>query len=227
MAFSGIISVGLPSGELANLEDALSGIPNGARIATYTAINDTMRSEKTDLNKRLREIVNLPAAEVRDRIQITKIATQDNLSGELTLDYRAVPLRKFKPRYRRGAGVTVQTLLDKPAQAFAWMFAGKIPNAAKAFVFARVMSAAKVVPKHGRYAGRILKRGPNKGKLMMRQPIRETFGVSVLKALESRPELIDQVAADTEEKFASRLRSKLDWLLENPNAATGRKARHI
>lgn len=227
-AFTGLVQVNVSKADLQMAEDSLAAIPNGAKIAIYTAINDTLRSERTDLGRRLREIINLPAAEVRDRIKVAKQATSASLEGALEVDYQKVSLRKFKGwRYHQRAGVTVQQMTNMPAMTFAYFFAGNIPNAAKQFIFSRVVGAAKYIPKHGRYANRILKRGSNKGKLMMRQPLKERAGVSVLKAMESKPGLIDEVAEDTAQKFAARLQSKVDWLLANPSATTKRKERHI
>jgi hypothetical protein len=108
--------------------------------------------------------------------------------------------------------VAVTTVKHEGVQVFKHMFRRTMASGHTG-VFERVKGAAKVVPHNGRYDGRRIKRGPRKGQFLLRQPIKEAFGPSVLKAFELAPGLADEALRDISAKLEERLVSKVEWQL--------------
>src|SRR5688500_17433305 len=88
----GAISHGISEAEIRQIQDTLSAVEGGAEVAIRAAINDTLKYARTQLGRRIRDHLNLKLADVRDRIHVRQQATEDNLVGVISLDYRRVPL---------------------------------------------------------------------------------------------------------------------------------------
>ena len=209
---AGTITVAASAPQLARLEADLAHVRDGAKRALSAAINDTLRSGRTQLTRRMREHLNLKAGDVRDRIQITKRPSGTDLEGVLRLDYQAVRLQLFRPRASKKGGVIVTTTKADVGQRFRHYFSARMASG-HVGVFRRVPGSPKVRPQRGRYAGAMFKRGPKKGQAILRQQIQETFGPSVLAAFEKAPNLADEALAELGETFEARLNSKIQWLL--------------
>jgi hypothetical protein len=97
--------------QLADVQELLEHIKNGADTAMRMAINDTVSKERTDSNKAIREQVKLPAGYVKEKLKVRK-ATRANVSGAISAESRGTPMTRFPyTAYKRG-GVGVQI---KPA----------------------------------------------------------------------------------------------------------------
>lgn len=216
---NGRISVSISTVQLAELEETLKAIPNGARTAIRSAINDTLKYGRTALTNQMADVLNLKKSDIRQRINIARRAMGNNLEGVLKLDYQAVPLQKFSgSTSRRPPLAAITTLKGKPPITYKHRFRQRMQSGHLG-IFERAKGANKIRPTKGTYAGRIIKRGPNKGKPLLRQPIIESFGISVVRAFDLDPELQDRALANIADKFQERLASKVQWQLSKASSA--------
>lgn len=216
---NGRISVSISTVQLAELEETLKAIPNGARTAIRSAINDTLKYGRTALTDQMSDVLNLKKADIRQRINVAQRAVGNNLEGVLKLDYQAVPLQKFSNSIsRRPPLASITTLKGKPPITYKHRFRQRMQSGHLG-IFERAKGANKIRPTKGTYAGRIIKRGPNKGKPLLRQPIIEAFGISVVRAFDLDPALQDRAMANIADKFQERLASKVQWQLSKASSA--------
>jgi hypothetical protein len=131
------VAIQFRAADLAFAEAMLEAIPNGARTAIRSAINDTLKRERTDMTALVADHLNLGPAEIRKRITITDRPTAYSLSGTLTVGYEGVPLEKFKPTVTKGAGASVTMLKDKGPETFKHAFGAKMPGSGHRGVFSR------------------------------------------------------------------------------------------
>lgn len=212
------IAIAASVGQLAYAEETLRAVPGGAQVAIRGAINDTLKWARTQLVRLIGEQINLRARDIRDRINIVKRASGGDLEGVIKIDYKAVPLIDFRARFSKRNGVTATIFKGDGAQAFRHQFKATMASS-HVGAFQRVKGAPKAIPKHGRYSGRTIKRGPNKGQQILRQPIKEAFAVSVLAAFARNPDLQQQALGGIATKFAERLASKVQWQLQKASTA--------
>lgn len=214
-----LLKVGANTSQLEYARATLAAVPNGYRNAVRAAVNDTVRSQRTGIARKIKEDLNLPYGEIRDRIA-PRLAKGDSLEGGLTIDHHPVPLQDFKARFREksGGGVTATMIKPMGPQVFKHNFRATM-SSGHVGIFANQVDRAKVIPQSGAYAGRRIKRGPRKGQPVLRRPIAEAFGVSVMRTLEVKEGLLDQVVTDTADVFATRLASKVTWQLSKATTA--------
>lgn len=213
------ISVSVSRAQLAEIEETLKAIPSGAKTAIRAAINDTLKSGRSSLTDEMAGVLNLKKSDIRQRITIQKKATSNSLEGVIKIDYWPVPLQKFSnSTSRRPPLAPIVTLKGKPAQTFKHRFRQRMQSGHLG-IFERAKGANKVRPTKGTYAGRIIKRGPNKGKPLLRQPIVEAFGISVVRAFDLDPALQQRALSDIADKFQERLASKVQWQLSKASSA--------
>jgi hypothetical protein len=260
-------TISLDKATLQHVQDSLAAIPNGARIALYTAINDTLKSERAELVRRMGAHINAKASDIRDEIKVHKTASAEDMSGELRISYKALPLGEFKglrdTQRTSKRGVTVQPLKNQAAMQFKHAFtatvtAGKTGTHKGVFLREKLTSLKRMTPQAlldtGWFAtisearSALSGEGRRNAFLGVRQhrmrlrswlaretvsgyasrlPIMELFGPSVVAAFEIDPEIQRITFEDTQEKLAERVRSKVDWLLDNPSVVKSRALRHI
>ncbi len=208
----GQLSVGISQLEIQAIEAELSSIDGGATKVIKSAINDTLKHIRTGLVRKMRDVLKLLAKDVRERIKPKQLATDDNLVGVLSIDYRPVPLMDFKPRFRKSMGVAVTTIKGQGVQTFKHMFRAQMQSG-HVGAFERDPTAPFRPMTRGYWAGRRIKRGPRKGKLIVREPIREAYGPSIVAAFEKTPDLADSVLEDADAYFRARLDSKIEFML--------------
>lgn len=90
----------------------LDGVANGAQIAIRSAINDTLKSGRTEWVRETKEHLNAPAAEIRKRIAITGRPTAFALAGTLTAKNDPIRFEDFKPKWSKSGGITVTGIKD-------------------------------------------------------------------------------------------------------------------
>lgn len=217
----GNIAVSVSQAEVAEIEQTLDGIANGATTAIRAAINDTLRAGRTILARMAKEVLNLPYGEILDRISIKQLATADNLVGVLRIDYGPVSLREFKAKFSRAVGVTVTTIREEGAEVFKHMFRATMASGHTA-IFENEAYVPKAVPTEGSYtlaarqarqaaAGR---KHPHKLQAVVaRKIIQETYGPSVVAVFEHSEDLVEEALSGLNDKFHQRLASKIDWQL--------------
>lgn len=196
------VSIGLSAADLRGLQDDLRGVRNGARIAIYTAINDTLKSGRAELVRRMREHLTAKAGEVRDRIKVTKPARQDDLFGRMAVDYKAVPLAEFKGSASK-RGVTAQPIKGQPAQTFKHAFRATMKSTHTGyFARARVLALPRATVSAAMRTGNFATEAEARMSLaiMRRDPKYLTTGLRLKRSRTQGP-----YVAATVHGFASRL----------------------
>lgn len=117
----GTISVGIDPGQRAYLEQTLSAVAGGAKRAIVSAINRTLSHARTNVSKRIREVLDLKKSEVDDRIKIASKPQGDDFSGSIRISYEPVPLSRF-PHSVTKRGVFVSIFKGQTRQRFRRMF---------------------------------------------------------------------------------------------------------
>ncbi len=94
--------------------------PEQVKRATSRAINHTLGVIKTDVNKSIRSIYNLSAADVRDNLEIRK-ATLENLKGFIKANRAPLSVSKFNPVSisLSGSGF-IRGSIDRKSKGFAF-----------------------------------------------------------------------------------------------------------
>jgi len=206
--------------DLAYVNSMLSGIKGGAPRAIESAINDELRHARTAISSALREHLTLSKARTDKSIHIER-ASRATLRGLIWLDWRGIALVQYAHKaltrkYRNFApGVWVNVRTDRGWETIPKAFKAGLPYGREGKSRMAILRrfGEKVVPKRGRYAGRIVTRGPRKGEPLMRQPLRELGGPSVLAAWQNAPGLADKELKDIDARLSKRLASKVEWLL--------------
>jgi hypothetical protein len=228
----GLLQLNVSEEEIRGVVDALGGAEKNATAIVRSAINDTLRHGVTSLVGQLKDVLNVRrVGDIRDHIKVKQLASAENLSGIIRIDYQALALFDFKSTFRKRSGVTATLIKGAGAENFKHMFRATMQSGHVGY-FEREISVPKRVPTQGRYAPKIVGpkqrvegvrlrnrrtarrvlRAPGSGTL--RQPIKETFGPSVLSAFEKTPDLAETALADLGDYFRKRLDSKIAWQLE-------------
>lgn len=190
----------------------LGGLEKDAGMALRTAGNETLRKFRTELVKLIGTEHLAKKSEIRERVYISQGFVGSKLQGAVSVNRHQVPLDDFKIRFSKKAGAAVQMLASSPLQRFQHAFKAKMKSG-HVGAFQRVKGAMKTSPDSGTYAKRILKRGPRKGLYMLRQPIKELFGVPVVRTFEIKPQIQQQATQNLAATFDKSLKRKIDWIL--------------
>jgi hypothetical protein len=212
------IKLGLSAGELAYVGQMLNDSQPKIRQALRSAVSETLNFGRTLIGRRIREHLNLKAGDVRKAIKISKRPSGSNVDGIISLDYQPMALAKFGARYTRSKGTTVTIVKDRGPQTFAKMFKASMASGHTG-IFQRIKNEPKRRAQRGSYANRLIKRGPRKGQPILRQPIKEGYGVAVMRAFEMAPGMEAEILAEMQQKLRERVRSKIDWILSKQSAA--------
>lgn len=152
--------------------------------ATTRALNRTLRGTVTDTKRLIAKRINLTQSEVAKQIR-SKPATKK--TGNT---YQAVMtvkggfkrnLASFKSlrKTKKGLSGKIWKTQTKYPGAFIWTRTISAGGTAKT-AFHRVKGADKVVTSKGTYRGKRIQRGPRKGSIIKRQPIKPIYGDSVI-----------------------------------------------
>jgi len=156
--------------------------------ATSAALNRTVAGMKTDSRKYIAQQTKIKGTKaggnpIAKRIQVVKARKTFHVASikMSRLKSREYPnLIHFSLKIKKPN--IVRSYLAGPKRSkIKHTFVGKIPNGDKQLAWHRDKgNPTKVVPKQGRYKGRVIKRGPHKGQKLKRQPIKPTFGPSIM-----------------------------------------------
>lgn len=206
---SGSVSVLVDDGQIAAIQKQLGDIADASSVIG-PALNETATHIRAEATRRIREDLNLNAGEVRAHIKITKKAGGEEMTAVVTIDYQKVALEDFNARFRgkSGGGVRVTTVRPEGPKVFKHMFQATMQSGHIGIFENRL--DAKHVAKGGRYAGRLIKRGPRKGQPILRHGVSESYGPSVVASGENAPSLMDDLAEDGAEYFEKRVASKIE-----------------
>lgn len=198
--------------------DALLGdIAGGVNKALVAAVNQTMRSFKTQLTDLLGDVLLAKRGEILDSVKLNRGAYQGkagvHLEGTVTVSRSHIAMHDFKTKYTKRSGATSQFVAGGPVQQFNYVFRARMQTG-HVGAFQRIVTEGKSAPGKGTYAGRKIKRGPRKGQPVTRQRIKEMFGPSAVTAIEKNPSLLQTAQDKLEETFDKVLESKIDWMLK-------------
>jgi hypothetical protein len=207
------LDIGLDAINIA--EEALRGIPNGAKKAISAAINETLPKMRGSANKGIQDGLNIIKSDINDHINITNRSNATDLSGVVEIDYAAASLRQFKAKSTKG-GVVATTVKAQGPQTYKHYFIPLPGNP----VYGRTYTSPKRQMTSGRYAGAVIKRGPRKGQPILRQGIEKKYGPAPVTAFQMTPELSDKVMNDSAEAFQKAVERKIEWQLATGSAAS-------
>lgn len=207
------VKVSAKQSDVAYVESMLEGLVKAQGVVLRTAVNETLRRFRTRLTDLLSREHLVGKHDVRERVFIAEGAHKDSYEGRLAVSHARVPLYDFKIRFTKRGGARVQMLASKGPEVFKHAFKGTM-DTGHVGAFQRVKGAAKIAPARGKYAFRTIKRGPRKGQLIKRQPIKELFGPPVVRAFDVVEGLIEEASGDLETMFDDILDRKLKWQLE-------------
>jgi len=183
----------------------LAGLPRRARSILSQTLNDGAKHAATEATRRVRETWNIKIRAAKAQLPITR-SNAETLRATIRVKGGPIALMAFGPKQtRRGISIKVrrgkQTVLR---HAFlATMQSGHTG------VFYR--RGPKVQPRRGRYAGRIIKRGPRSGQPLLRQRIYERYVVSMPTMVRG---LWPEIEADARAYLNLRLHQQIARALE-------------
>lgn len=196
--------------EMKLVMDLLSGVKNGAKVAISHALNKTASYGKTKLVRRLSVDMTARRAAVAKRIRVVK-ATRANLHAEIVIvGGQGLSLASFSPKDMKRGGVSVRIAGQRIK--FHNAFMGRDPFKKTWQVYQRT-GGEKVAPKRGRYANRLITRGPRKGQPLLREPLESLKGPSVAGVYEQNHTLAAEVMGDLSKQLSVNLNHEVKWLL--------------
>ena len=151
--------------------------------ATTRALNRTLRGTVTDTKRLIAKRLNLSQANIAKEIRSKPASKKTGNLYQATMIVKGGfkrNLASFKPSVtKKGLSGKIWDTRTKYPSAFIWkrtISAGSTAETA----FHRVKGADKVATTKGSYHGRKIKRGPRKGSVIKRQPIKPIYGDSVV-----------------------------------------------
>jgi len=172
-----------------DVEQAANNLLNYQRKKLPTAVtrtlNKTIRGVLTDTKRLMAKRIGMTQKEIADRTKLT-FSTSTNLvaSMEIRGERRVPNMSAFRARQMK-KGVSARVWERR--RVYKGTFIVQRRGGKKDTVFKRVHGAKKVRPTKGRYAGKVIKRGPRKGQPVLRQPIAPVFGTSLRRAFVAFP----------------------------------------
>jgi hypothetical protein len=221
------LNIRVPAEQRARVDALFAGMKGGASAVLSAATNDTARYAKTLIADSLREVMDVrDPKEVNKHVFVARQASKSDPTAVVAIDWQAIPLNRYgfdevvsEGRTKHtiaGGGISATPVQGLPLLAFRSAFqkgpAGAVP------IFMRDRLLSKIAPSKGRYAGRVVTRGPRKGQPILRQPLKKVFGTSAVAAFQVAPGLEAEAVAAVDAKFAERVESKIDWQLSKGTA---------
>lgn len=182
---------------MADIKKHLASQPVKMRTAGRDALNRTMEQARTVTATALSGAMSAKKSSVMKRLSLLK-ATMNNISAAMIIrGGRGVNLASFGARQTK-KGVTATIYGEK--KSFPDMFIVPGLNGNKIVVW-RV--GAKRAMVKGKYAGRIIKRGPRAGQPLLRQALSAQYGPSVAEAWEKTPGM-EKITSDAVNGFLDK-----------------------
>lgn len=176
---------------LNRVRSSLGDMHRRAPQAISGAINETLQEAKTDLSRRVREILNLPKKNVDSRIALVK-SRPNKLGGEVRLKHEKRPgLFAFGAREVR-TGVSYKLKRSGSRQTVKHAFIAKKRGQAHENVFIRAMVGGK---RAGRY------------------PLRRLMGLSPWAAIAYPPGVVEEVFSEAQQAFEKNIQQRIDGII--------------
>ena len=158
---------------LDEIEQALNEYPKIAEAAIISGLNKVAVQARNAAVKAIRRSRNIPASRLKRNLKVTRRARKGSLLAEITAVGKSAGLINYKARQIK-KGVSAEVIKgDRKVHEDA--FIATVLHGGRG-VFKR--KGPKKVPTQGRYLGRKIKRGPDKGKPLKRQPLEKLWGPS-------------------------------------------------
>lgn len=200
--------------QIAQAEALLKDIEGAADKALRAAVSQTSRDFRSALTDDLAKEILAKRGEILSRVTSKNTSSQGEYGGVISVSRGRLPIQDFKTtRVGKRAGVRVQMRQSGPVETFKHAFRARMQSG-HVGIFGRKFPAAKVAPRSGSYAGRTIKRGPRKGQLLTRTPIKELFGLPVIDVFDKSPGFLDAAAEKLQQKFDDILQQKIQWQLD-------------
>jgi hypothetical protein len=113
-----MISIQIDTTGLRELRDMLEAAPHGFHAAVARSLNRAAESAAVAVSRELARETGAGVRAVRREVQVTRYAQPEDLTAEITISGKPLPLSAFAPR-DVAAGVSVRTL-GGPARGVAW-----------------------------------------------------------------------------------------------------------
>lgn len=190
--------------------------------AVKQSVNTAIKGGRTDVTNALKKRITMPVRAIQNRIKVVqaKGSSINTIVAKLSVpprragkefsnlgSFKLQKVRKSVKGKRRlsasgvGARVWGEKKYKKYEGAFVWTRAGAAEGSSAVTVFRRVRNAPKVKPSKriggsgGDMGIRKHKRGPKKGQVILRQPIKPVWGASVTREFVRRNRTDIRVAA--------------------------------
>ncbi len=175
-------------------------------LATVSAINKTLKNTQVEASKQIRRELNLPAAQVKDRLDIHR-ANLSRQAGHIRVSRRSVPVMAFGAR-KTSRGISVRIKKTKPRTFFRHAFKATMPSGHTG-IFERAPNWRMRYPRRG---------GGRKHGL----PIEELFSTTVLESFQNH---IPKLREFTNERLVVNLRAESQYRLAKSLGRTRRGRR--
>lgn len=220
-----MVRLSVDEGQMARVQAMLQDIPGGADRAISRAANRTAKTGRALLARILSKFSSAKIDALKKRIYLHK-ATAGHPVAKLTLFDSPISLGSFSPRQTKtGVSVRVQGGRELLRHAFIVNRTkvktknGKEVSEQYKAVFRRDGDAR--IPHKGRYAGRILVRGPRKGKNLLRQPLYFETGPSIVDFYKHNPDQMSTALQDMHLTMAKNLEHEAAWVLSGEKSKSG------
>jgi hypothetical protein len=223
------IKIEIDEAEFKRVQSLLMSVPNGARIALSTAINKTLRTERSAISKRIAATMTAKKSSTDKRIKV-RPSTRSNLYGFIRIRGDiGVSLAGFFAQ-QTATGVTVKIFGKTSSVPHAWIGRGLATTKSEGAKAVFQRDGEKRAMKKGMYGPASIfgyySRGPRKGQRILRQPIEVLYGPSVAETFRKTPGMQEGSITDINTNLRKNVASQIDWLLRKglPNTEAGRAA---
>ena len=152
--------------------------------ATTRALNRTLRGTVTDTKRLIGKRLNLKAGEIAKEIKSKPASKKTGNTYRATMTVKGgykKNLASFKNRGKTKKGLSGKIWETRTKYPGAFVWKRKISSGDTAeTIFHRVKGAEKKATSKGSYRGKRIQRGPRKGSIIKRQPIKPIYGDSVV-----------------------------------------------
>lgn len=206
------ITIEVSEAQRLELEAVLS--PAQVRRALFQAVKRTTNTGRTQVNRRVREEINI-TKKYADRAITSRDPAGDNPVGTITISRLPIPLIAYRPRFSKRAGVRVTVSKRKPPIVFRHAFQATVRTAGTEGTheghlgaFARTRHLPTKGPNVGK--GKLTPRG-----FAGRFAIKELMGPSVLSVLgeAGTTKVAQEELAKLHDVLEKNVRSQMDRFL--------------
>lgn len=141
--------------------------------ATVSALNKTATQTRNQAVKRIREIYVLKSSDIKDNILISKATSKRQWSGVFSFKKgKALWITNFSAKMtKQGLSVKVKKASKRSILKAAFLTPDGKPL--------QRYGKRDFAPKGGYWAGKTIRRGPNKGQPILRQRVKTIYGPSI------------------------------------------------